>query len=408
VAQRKLYAWEQCDCVVASLDTAKRTPHRELVLNQQYDMVIIDEAHKLKNRKTSNYQFISELSKTFCLLLTATPVQNKMDELYHLVNILKPGQLGGSKRFKDTYVGGQRAVKNEQQLQAELSQIMIRNRRSDGQLQLTKRIVETIELQLSADEQALYDGVTRFVRERFAESPLDAGGLFSLVTLQREVCSSRDAVFLTLTNMFKKTAEDSPLRPRIWQLVELIRNIQSNTKAERALELVRQINDKVIIFTEYRATQEYLLHFFKQHKLLAVGYRGGMNRGKKDFMTDLFRDRAQVLIATEAGGEGINLQFCHHMINFDLPWNPMRVEQRIGRIHRLGQSQDVNIYHFATQGTIEQHVLALLLDKIKMFESVIGDIETIIANQPLEQEFEISLLKSFLEGAVTHEQCATR
>jgi SNF2 family DNA or RNA helicase len=164
----------------------------------------------------------------------------------------------------------------------------------------------------------------------------------------------------------------------------------------------------VIIFTEYRATQEYLLHFFKQQQLVAVGYRGGMNRGKKDFMTDLFRKRAQVLVATEAGGEGINLQFCQHMINFDLPWNPMRVEQRIGRIHRLGQSQDVNIYHFATQDTIEQHVLALLLDKIKMFESVIGDIETIIADQTSEQELEISILKSFLEGAATHEQCAAR
>jgi SNF2 family DNA or RNA helicase len=88
-------------------------------------------------------------------------------------------------------------------------------------------------------------------------------------------------------------------------------------------------------------------------------------------MMELFQKRAQVMIATEAGGEGINLQFCHHMINFDMPWNPMRVEQRIGRIHRLGQKHDVHIYNFATLNTIEEHIIWLLNEKIQLFESVI-------------------------------------
>lgn len=103
-----------------------------------------------------------------------------------------------------------------------------------------------------------------------------------------------------------------------------------------------------------------------------------MNRGKKDWMMDLFRGRAQVLIATEAGGEGINLQFCHHMINFDLPWNPMRVEQRIGRVHRLGQTEDVKIYNLCTLGTIEEHIVHLLHEKINMFELVIGELDHIL------------------------------
>lgn len=396
VAQRKAYVWEQYDCVVASIDTAKRAPHRDIVLAQEYDMIIIDEAHKLKNRKTSNYQFISELRKKYCLLLTATPVQNHLDELYHLVNILKPGQLGAQQQYKHNYVRGKRESKNEQALQEELAKVMIRNRRADAQLQWTKRIVHTVDLDLSAEEQQLYDGVTAFVRERCQAMPGTSGGLFSLVTLQREVCSSRDAVFLTLTNLFKKTPEQSPLRTRIWELVELIKQIKANTKAERALELVNNIREKVIIFTEYRATQEYLLHFFKQHRVPAVTYRGGMNRGKKDWMTDIFRDRAQVLIATEAGGEGINLQFCHHLINFDLPWNPMRVEQRIGRIHRLGQQHDVQIYNFSTNRTIEQHIVKLLQDKIKMFESVIGELDTIIENNEQEQLADVLLLRQML------------
>lgn len=95
-------------------------------------------------------------------------------------------------------------------------------------------------------------------------------------------------------------------------------------------------------------------------------------------MRELFQKHAQVLIATEAGGEGINLQFCHHMINFDLPWNPMRLEQRIGRVHRLGQQEDVHIYNFATKNTIEDHILKLLYEKINLFERVIGELDDIL------------------------------
>ena len=95
-------------------------------------------------------------------------------------------------------------------------------------------------------------------------------------------------------------------------------------------------------------------------------------------MKELFQNHAQVFIATEAGGEGINLQFCHHMINFDLPWNPMRLEQRIGRIHRLGQENDVHIYNFAIKGTIEEHILKLLYEKIHLFERVIGELDDIL------------------------------
>lgn len=377
VAQKKAHTWGY-DVVVASIDTAKREPHRELVLGTDYDLIVIDEAHKLKNKKTTNYQFANLLRKKYCLLLTATPIQNDLDELYNLITLLKPGQLGGQSEFAANFVVDKRLPKNEDQLQEALSSVMIRNRRGDGGIHFTKRIVKNIPLTLSPEEQALYDGVTGFVKERYEESGGDLSSMLSLVTLQREVCSSRDAVFLTLVNLFKKTAEDSPMRPKIWELVEVIRGIKANTKAEKAMELVKEMNEKVIIFTEYRATQEYLLQFFRAQNMVAVPYRGGMNRGKKDWMMDLFRGRAQILIATEAGGEGINLQFCHHMINFDLPWNPMRVEQRIGRVHRLGQTEDVKIYNLCTIGTIEEHIVNLLHEKINLFELVIGELDHIL------------------------------
>lgn len=397
VAQKKAYSWQN-EVVVASMDTAKRDPHKDMLLSMDYDMIIIDEAHKLKNKKTTNYQFMLQLRKKYCLLLTATPVQNDMSELFNLINLLKPGQLGRQGDFAANFVVDKRVPKNQEQLKDELSKVMIRNRRGEGPVQFTKRNVSNVDLQLSPEEQALYDGVTSFVKDQYQEAGGNLSSMLSLVTLQREVCSSRDAVFVTLVNLSKKLPLDSPLRDKIWELVAHIKAIKENTKAEKTMELIRDMNEKVIIFTEYRATQEYLLNYFRNNGLTAVPYRGGMNRGKKDWMMDLFRGRVQAMIATEAGGEGINLQFCHHMINFDLPWNPMRVEQRIGRVHRLGQQNDVNIFNLSTKGTIEEHILNLLHEKINMFEMVIGGLDVILERLEKNESIEKSLYKIMLES----------
>lgn len=400
VAQKKEYMWTQYDVVVASIDTAKRDPHREIVTSMEYDMLVIDEAHKLKNKQTTNYKFVTELRKKYCLLLTATPVQNDLSELYNMITLLKPGQLGGVDQFASNFVVDKRQPKNEDKLQEELAKVMIRNRRGDGDMNFTKRIVKNVPLTLSPEEMALYRGVCDFVKGRYqdAAGTGDMSSMLSLVTLQREVCSSRDAVFLTLFNLFKKTTEESPIRAKIWELVELIKGIQANTKAEKTMEIIQELNDKVIVFTEYRASQEYLLKFFKDHNITAVSYRGGMNRGKKDWMMDLFRNRAQVMVATEAGGEGINLQFCHNIINFDLPWNPMRVEQRIGRVHRLGQTENVRIFNLSTEGTIEEHILSLLHEKINMFELVIGGLDVILERLEKKTSLESSLFRIIAES----------
>jgi len=399
VAQKKSYMWESYDIIVASMDTAKRDPHREMIHSVDYDMLIIDEAHKLKNKKTANYQFINQIRKKYCLLLTATPIQNDLAELYNLITLLKPGQLGGHRAFQENFVAERRVPKNEAALQFELQKVMIRNRRSDGGVHFTQRHVQNIMLVLSPEEKALYDGVTSFVKQRYSEARGDMGSVLPLLTLQREVCSSRDAVFITLVHLFKKLEDDSPLRAQIWELVERIRGITANSKAEKMMEIIQNIHHKIIIFTEYRATQEYLLNYLKSKNISAVPYRGGMNRGKKDWMMNLFRNRAQVMVATEAGGEGINLQFCHHIINFDLPWNPMRIEQRIGRVHRLGQTEDVHIHNLSTYGTIEEHILHLLHEKINMFQMVIGELDTIVERfEKNEQSIEQNLHKIILES----------
>lgn len=375
VAQRKSYVWEQCDVVVSSIDTAKRNPHRDIIFQQSYDMVIIDEAHKLKNSKTKNYEFVQSLKKKFCLLLTATPIQNRVSEIFNLVSLLKPGHLGSESAFYGKYKKDARSIDDDKHLRELVNKVMIRNRREDTGIEWTKRHVETIPIEFTNEEQELYDSI-HLLKDN---SNGTVSSPFSVMTLQREACSSREAVYYTLKNMLKRQETPSALfEQKVASIIKKVEAVTSNSKAEKTLELIKKINDKVIVFTEYRATQLYLQWFLQQHGISSVPFRGGFKRGKKDWMRELFEKKAQVLIATEAGGEGINLQFCNHIINFDLPWNPMRLEQRIGRIHRLGQEKDVMIYNFAIKDTVEDHILKLLYEKINLFEKVIGDLDDIL------------------------------
>lgn len=394
VAQKKKYMWEKEAILIASLDTAKREPHRSIILQQKYDMLIIDEAHKLKNQKTVNYQFIKEVQKKFCLLLTATPIQNELSELYNLITLLKPGHLGSSEEFKAKYSEGKRESKNEKLLQIKLNRVMIRHRKVDSGIFLPKRNVITIPIQLTSEERVFYEEVTSFVREQYLKQGMR--GTLPLITLQRELTSSKDAVYLSLVRMFDQLPPTSPIRERIGQLVELGKQVKTNSKAVKAVELIKQINDKVILFTQFRGTMNYLQHFLHQHGITSIPFRGGFGRNKKDWMRELFEKKAQVLVATEAGGEGINLQFCNQLINYDLPWNPMKIEQRIGRIHRLGQEREVTIYNFAAIGTIEESILHLLYEKISLFEMVIGQLETILERLPKGISLESHLIDIFM------------
>lgn len=389
VVQRKSYVWESCDIIVSSIDTAKRLPHRDIIYKQNYDLIIVDEAHKLKNNKTKNYEFIQNLKKKFCLLLTATPIQNKVEEIFHLVSLLKPGHLGNAEYFSKRFKGKGRQIMEDEQLKKLVNAVMIRNRRHETGIEWTKRKVETIIIETTPEEKELYEAITNSpLNEQFSSA-------FSKLTLQREACSSREAVYVTLQNMAKKQEEPSDyFMHSIQDIVQKIEAVKTNSKAEKALELIQSTEEKVIIFTEYRATQTYLQWYLKQHDITSVPFRGGFKRGKKDWMKELFQNHAKVLIATEAGGEGINLQFSNTIINFDLPWNPMRLEQRIGRVHRLGQEKDVMIYNFAIKNTVEEHILRLLYEKIQLFEKVVGELDDILT------KLEINNLEEYIEDIV--------
>ncbi|ARU63245.1 ATP-dependent helicase [Tumebacillus avium] len=399
-AQKNTYSWTDYDIVVSSIDTAKRDVHREIVLAQDWDLVIVDEAHKLKNRKSKNWELINTLRKKYLLLLTATPVQNDMKELYNLITLLKPGQLGSSTEYSSTFMENKRLPKNRGELKEALSEVMIRNKRSEGGVQFTKRIVESIMLELSDDERELYDSVSEFIKDQYTAIREEGkGNVLQLINLQRQICSSPYAALVSLKGMKESEKTPHEIRDRVNHLYSLAENIPAYTKVNKCIELLKQIDDKVIIFTEYRATQDFILYMLQQNGIKAVMFRGGFKKSKKDWMTELFKNRFQVLVATEAGGEGINLQFCNHVINFDLPWNPMRVEQRIGRVHRLGQTKDVNVYNLSTRGTIEEHIVGLLNEKINMFELVIGELDLILGNLKVGRQFDADMMDLLVKGA---------
>src|SRR5690606_5921957 len=223
VAFKKSYPWDQMDCIVSSLDTAKKSPHRETILEQSYDMIIIDEAHKLKNHKTKNYEFAQSLKKKFCLLLTATPIQNKIEEVFNLVSLLKPGHLGSYQEFVDKYKN--KHSYNDVDLKNLIAKVMIRNLRKDTGVEWTKRHVETVYIEFSKEERDLYDYISSLRQEHSGI----VNSAFSFLTLQREACSSKEAVYVTVKKMMEQS--ESPLKDSFFETVlQKIQQITKNSK----------------------------------------------------------------------------------------------------------------------------------------------------------------------------------
>ncbi len=386
------FNWERYDLVISSIDLAKQEKNRKAIENLYYDLLVVDEAHKLKNPTTKNWLLVSRIRKKFFLLLTATPLQNDLKELFNLISLLRPGQLGSYRTFRRHFMADKRTAKNPEELRSLLGRVMIRNKRGP-QINLPPRRVATMPLTLSPKEMELYQQVTAFVKEEYRRGERAGVNPLTLITLQREVCSSSFAAATTLFHLSQKASETEA--EKIVALMELSGGLMENTKMNLVEEILRQTGDeKVIIFTEFLATQRYIHARLKRKGILSLTFDGSMSASKKDFTLGRFRrDPAhRVLICTESGGEGVNLQFCRTMINYDLPWNPMRLEQRIGRIHRLGQTREVYVYNLVSRGTIEEHLLRLLMEKIHLFEMVIGDMQRIVNYFAREKSFEARVM----------------
>ncbi len=387
--------WESHPLLLASLDTAKREPHGTAARAIRWDMVIVDEAHRLKNSASRNWRFVAGLHKRYMLLLTATPIQNDMDELFNLVSLLKPGQLHTYDEYLARYVAtlDHRVPSRVTELRGRLRDVMIRNRRGIS-FTLPPRRVHSMPVRLTPAERRLYDDVTDFVRDAWGvptgRLPLPAR--LTLMVLQREIGSSTFATAQTLAKL-----EHSPLfgfdeQARLGALRAEAEAIRENVKAERLRAFLRSTDEKVLIFTQYVRTLEYLRRDLEAEGYRIAAYHGALSPKAKDEAVRAFRGDRQVFLSTEAGGEGRNLQFARTLVNYDLPWNPLRIEQRIGRVHRLGQDKEVHVVNLWAEDTVEEYLIELLDRKIHMFELVVGELDLILGDLDSRRSFEDLLM----------------
>lgn len=394
-------AWGQHPLIIASLETARHQRHRSRVRRAGYDMVIVDEAHRLRNHLTLGWKFINELGARYLLLLTATPVQNDLRELYNLVTLLRPGAVGTFAQFKREFMtsGDRLRPRNVEKLRELLAQVMIRSQRAQTHIEFPRRHVRTLAVDLSDEEAELYADVSEFVSHTIesGNDEVRQRWYFTLVVLQKEMGSSTAAAAGTLRRLAERSRPGLETA-RLRTLAERAEGVRDQRKVQALVALLASLNEKAIVFTQFRGTQELLFRALEEAGLSAVMYHGEQDWSEKEEAIERFRTRIPFLISTEAGGEGRNLQFCHHVINYDLPWNPMRVEQRIGRVHRLGQKSDVYIHNLVAKGTIESYVIEILEKKINLFELVVGEVEEILGHWNPEGSFEDEIFRIWVEA----------
>jgi SNF2 family DNA or RNA helicase len=370
--------WEDdaAPIVLASLQAARRKPLRQALEERDWDLVIFDEAHRLKNPRSASSRFARALTTRYLLLLTATPVHNRLEDLFQLVSLVRPGHLGTVREFRSRHGTGGGEVGDLPALKTALRDVMVRHRRSDLEVLLPGRLARTLAVEPDADEADLYRQVAGRVRlEGRAASPQRR---LALRTALRLAGSSPRALAPTLV---KLGWEDLAARAD---------GVSRTRKAEVLLELLerhRRAGEKVVVFTGFRDTLAYLGDVLADADVPRAVYHGSLTRRQKEAAVDSFREAAPVLLTTEAAGEGRNLQFCHVMVNFDLPWNPMQIEQRLGRIHRIGQDHEVLLYNLVGRGTIEERILTVLEAKISLFELVVGELDMILGR--IDDDFDL-------------------
>lgn len=448
----------------------------ETSLLRHWDLIICDEAHRLRNFYTGRNKapeaishIVREAHKT--LLLTATPLQNRLEELYGLVSVFDPDYFYSLDAFRERYVKSKYAGDNDDLVErvAAISKRTLR-KDADRYIHFTRRLPLTVEFTPSPDEIELYERVNNYlqredlfafatsqrhlttliIRKRLGSSTYAVSSTLAKIAdrLQAELDAgvrrdSRGGLVMTdfmddeLTDEELEALEEDgtsgvpptqfgpsagerlgretleAMRAEVAELrsyADLARSITVNQKAvklnealDKGFERLRELGapKKAIIFTDSTKTQDYIARALREagrgdglvlfngsngspesndiyRKWLEANKDGDVITGipaadRRKALVDYFRDHGTVMIATEAAAEGINLQFCSMVVNYDLPWNPQRVEQRIGRCHRYGQKYDVVVVNFSNKGNVaEARILELLATKFRLFESVFG------------------------------------
>lgn len=444
--------WQRFPQCIASIDFAKQDDVTPDLLRADWDLVIIDEAHKCaarwfsgKVKRTKRYTLAEALSAQAdrLLLLTATPHSGDVEQFAYFLRLLDSDQFVGPDRVDSFAELNQQALiphGGDEPSPWFLRRIKEELRNFDGEKLFTQRHPITIPFTLSADEKRLYDAVTDYINTYLPRQTgrRKAPVALARTVLQRRLASSvrairrslerrherlssilrevemlppaKQAQYLSQRNLLETYDEEQDTDDADESLNDLAAT--SITAAERISDLAAEVDaldrlvkqarrleeqgderklqalvscldrvefadlrdgrSKLMIFTEHRDTLDYLREKL-EHRYQIVEIHGGMNAVQRKQAQEDFRTSAQICLATDAAGEGINLQFCHLMINYDMPWNPNRLEQRMGRVHRIGQKYDVYIFNFVATNTIEGRVLARLLEKLDEIRADLGD-----------------------------------
>jgi superfamily II DNA or RNA helicase len=376
--------WTREPLVVASLPLARQAGHRGRLSRIEYDLVIVDEAHALKNRASAGWQLVNDLKKRFLLLLSATPVGNDLTELYNLIQLLRPGLLQGEARFRREYgqIEALSQAGRRDRLRELLREVMVRNTRAHIDLKLPKRLAATHVVRPTPEEVHVLDALAAVIRDRYQTAT--AAERWRMTLLQMQAGSGPAALRAGLRDHARQT--DSGPFAAVAAALDRIGPARS-AKVEALLDLARRSPEKKIVFTRFRATLDELDAALSAAGRRVSVFHGGLSAVDKQRAIDAFQDDAEILLSTEIGGEGRNLQFCRTVINYDLPWNPATIEQRVGRVHRIGQTRDVYIFNLCLAGSVEERILSILHDKINMFELVAGEVEMILGHLGDEQDF---------------------
>ena len=448
---RKLADRQGVMIVITSYDYSSKLMKR--FPDVKWDFLIIDEAHNLRNLNSTKrakrlYALSGGIPK---ILLTATPLQNSLMDLYGLISFIDPRIFGSEQVFRQRYMKDE----DYDDLKRELTPVLYRTLRKDvaDYMHFVKRICRTVDFKLSPDEIELYERVNLFLKgDALYSIPASNRGLIILV-IRKLMASSSFALVETFEVLkkrleklyegtrsadaqegfdlfwsfvedeidesgFEETEDEDTAAQKAYiqaeldkvnAIIDVAKRIKTNSKVtalKQALEIGfsyqrdNGIAQKAVVFTESKRTQKYIAAelrksgYSEDDILLFNGdfndtmtkeiYRawqvknfGNANYGRsveyKHAIVDYFKEHAKILICTDAGSEGLNLQFCNTVINYDLPWNPMKIEQRIGRCHRYGQQNDVVAINLLnTQNEADKRVYEILSKKFELFEGVFG------------------------------------
>lgn len=422
-------AWD-CDRVITSYQITKNRIQRTAIENAGYDLVIMDEAHHLISSDTYNRQQ-SEILKSFAenvrrsadyfLMLSATPFHNYLEELHTLLWLLKPGAVDDYNEFKKRHVNPENPnqPRNVKELRAKLNSILIRNRRSQVRnLTFPRRVASDMAIEVSAEHRKLFDDFHRFVRERIwkvavtrGADELDVNRDFR-IGLQRIVesfHSSADA-YENARQHFEKTFSGMLKQERYAELPgklrEFGRRISADVfqnKIDRTHQILSSFQQagKFLIFTQYADTARVLYESLAGREGIEIELyptEEEFDAVETNAILDRFESSSRAMICAENAAEGLNLQkIANSVINFDLPWDPMKLEQRIGRVQRIGQtSSEIYIYNLFFSKTVENDIYKVLKGKLHLFETTVGRVEDIVGTMIGDDQFQLQMLDLYV------------